>query len=158
MADYNIYIHSLEEGGTSSQGNTGAGFNPTKPWELQTGTGESDAEKLSKETPNMMASAQETATIAKASPWLAVAYAVIKIAYSTTKTVSEYTAIRTGDFRVVRQFQNYESLKNAVFHPISTSIQTLKSMALAENENQRREMNRELLGDSEINRYSNRGY
>ena len=159
MADYNIYIHSMDgEGGGASQNGTPT-FNPTAPWGSQeSGGGGSDSQQLSKESPNFIADAKKTAKVAMKNPWIAVAYAIIKTAYTITKTVSEFDSIQTGNFRMTNNFHNYEAAKSAVFHPISTTIQTLKTMQLNKIEDQRREMQRSLLGDSEINRYSNRGY
>ena len=159
MADYNIYIHSMDgEGGGASQNGTPT-FNPTAPWGSQeSGGGSSDSRQLSKQTPNFMADTKKAGSLSKAAPWLATAIAVVKTAYSISKTVVEFTSIQTGDFRMANNFHNYESTKHAIFHPVSTTIQTLKSMKLNQIENQRREIQRSLLGDSEINRYSNRGY
>lgn len=159
MADYNIYIHSMDgEGGGASQNGTPT-FNPTAPWGSQeSSSGGSDSQQLSKESPNFIADAKKAGRFAKAAPALAAAYGVVKTVYSISKTVAEFISIETGDFRTTTAFQNYESIKSAVFHPISTTIQITKSVKLNDIENQRREIQRSLLGDSKINRYSNRGY
>lgn len=159
MADYNIYIHSMDgEGGGASQNGTPT-FNPTAPWGSQeSGGAGSDTQQISKQTPNFMADAKKTSTVAKAAPWLAAAIAVVKTAYSITKTIENFRVIESGDFRSTNAFENYESVKNAVFHPVSTTLQIYKVTKLNQIENQRREMQRSLLGDSDINRYSNRGY
>lgn len=159
MADYNIYIHSMDgEGGGASQNGTPT-FNPTAPWGSQESSGGgSDSQQLSRQTPNFIADTKKAGSFAKVAPALAAAYGAVKTIYSVTKTTAEFSAIETGDFRLVIAFQNYESLKNAVFHPVSTTIQTFKTIKLNQIENQRKEIQRSLLGDSEINRYSNRGY
>ena len=156
MADYNIYIHSMDgEGGGASQNGTPT-FNPTAPWGSQ--GGENESEQLSKQTPNFMADAKKTMKVAMKNPWIAVAYAVVKSAYEIQKTAAEFSVIETGDFGLVNTIANYEAKKNLIFHPVSHAIQTLKTIKMNQVENRRREMQRSLLGDSDVNTYSNRGY
>ena len=143
------------EGGGSSNGTPT--FNPTTPWGNE--SEQNEVSRMSfKETPNLMADIKGTGSFIKSIPAVAVAYAVIKTAYTITKTAAEFNAIETGDFSATNAFNNYESVKNAIFHPISTTIQTVRQRRMDRVENQRREMQRQLLGDSEINRYTNRGY
>lgn len=158
MADYNIYIHSVEGGGDGSQPGE-SGFSFTKPWGSDNEQGDKEeAAQLAKSTPNFIADAKKTMTAAKASPIVAVAFAAVKLTYSISKIITEFNAIKTGDFRTSNMFHDYEAAKNAIFHPISTTLQMQKTILLNRIENQRREMQRELLGDSDINRYSNRGF
>ena len=153
MADYNIYIHSL--GGETQQSQT-TPWNQNENGQMQ--PWKSTDESINKnESPENLANAGKVASIAKVAPWVAIAFAVVKTAYSITKTTAEFVALETGDFRVTNAFHDYEAGKNAIFHPISNTVQSIKTLRINRIENQRREMQRSLLGDSEINYYTNRG-
>lgn len=161
MADYNIYIHSMSEGGTV--GNGSPTFNPTAPWGSQeagasSGGGEQEE---TKETPSFLASGKVMKKIGKTGkfgPAVVIAAAVVKISYSVAKMQVEHQAIENGDFRISNAFANFEAGKNALFHPVSTTIQSWKQQQTDVIQSERLSLQRDLLGDSEINRYSNRGY
>lgn len=159
MADYNIYIHSL--GGEEENSQTSP-FKPnysrqTTPWDMEKDSSFGFVNKTPEYLTKLGDSGGMVKALGKAAPWVLVAIAVVKTAYKITKTVNDFESVRTGDFRASNTFRNYEAGKNALFHPFSTAIQTTKTIQLNQLENQRREIQRELLGDSEINYYTNRG-
>ena len=55
------------------------------------------------------------------------------------------------------KFRDMQNELNAIFHPISTTISTIRQHRADIRQNVRSSMQRELLGDSEINHYTNRG-
>ena len=158
MADYNIYIHNL--GGGNNQ------VNPTKPWKS---TDVSPTQSWSEKDTSLVESEQTPPFIAneaigtlskykgKVGVAVAAATAVVETSYQILKQITPFIAAETGDFRMSTAISNYESLKNSIFNPVSTVIQLARQSQQFRLEDQRKTMNRELLGDSEINRYTNRG-
>ena len=158
MADYNIYIHSV---GGQNTGNGGANF--TMPWRT-TNDGDSDSgisqnEDYRELTPEFIA--QETGQGAMKGGMvgaiIAAGVAVVKISIKIGRTINEFRTMQTGDFRSTIAYQNLDATINAIKNPIPTMINYLKDTTRIEIQNQTKEKQRELLGDSEINRYINRG-
>ena len=139
MADYNIYIHSMDgEGGGASQNGTPT-FNPTAPW----GSQESESSTVSKanfKNKSPMEIAETARSISKsggAMSVIAVAYAATKAAYQVIKTYDSFISIETGDYRNSIAISNYEATKHAIFHPINAVTNRLRSSQQNRLENQR---------------------
>lgn len=168
MADYNIYIHSVDGGGftnpTSPSSFNGNSF--TMPWTNDSDSGSDSgggvnpvafmkkARQAPKKVIDMFKSMGKGGKLGAV---LGAAYLVLKGCYEAEKIADSFVSVETGDFRHSKLLENYEASKHAVFHPISTTIEYNRTQQRIRLENQRRQMQRELLGDSEINRYSNRG-
>lgn len=167
MADYNIYIHTIGSTGNanpttpwSKSGNT----SPTNPWdneesEESSGSG-SIVKSLAKgisflNNPDSILGAG-ISTIAKAIPYVAVAAMVVKTGVKIYEGVSNYEALM-GDYRRKTQYENARNILNNITHPFQSSVTAVKTAFLTQLDNDRRTMQRELLGDSIINSYTNRG-
>lgn len=160
MADYNIYIHSL--GGGEDEKSPTSPFKPnysrqTTPWDIEKDSSFGFVNKTPEYLTKLGDNGGMMQALGKVAPWVAAAIVVVKTVYRISKTINDFESVRTGDFRASNTFRNYEAGKSAIFHPVSTTIQTLKTMQINQIENQRRDIQRELLGDSEINYYTNRG-
>ena len=157
MADYNIYIHSTtSEGGSQSptQAWTGNEDSPTKGWEpAQIGGFD-----LRRTAPFLANEAMSFLKNSKVAPYVAAAVVAVKLSYDIIKTATPFVTSESGDFTFATQLNNFEASVNAVFHPVNTTINAYRRNLEIARENSRRQMQRELLGDSEINSYSNRGY
>lgn len=160
MADYNIYIHS-SGGNNVTENPTKAWIDKaqqsfTKAWQTDTTPGEIDPMY---KTPTFLANeAMDVLESGMMGVMVGVASVVVKGSYQAIKTAASYISAETGDFRVSVQMSNFDAQVKAVFHPVSTTLTALRRDLEIRRENQRREYQRELLGDSEINRYTNRGY
>ena len=159
MADYNIYIHSAETGGGIS--------NPTTPWNANKEAGggnsqtESWASNVSKAAgvvgnPDMLVG-MSASKFMKAIPAIAAAYVVCKTASAIYETNINIGSIKSGDYTKVVKLNNFKATVNAITHPFSSTLNYLKQRIEWDVENERRTLERELLGDSVINSYSNRG-
>ena len=170
MADYNIYIHAIGNG-------TQTEFNPTVPWsQKEKGEGSSPTESWSGGTaffnamggvrsamninPNGIASSAITSA-ASSVPVVAVAAAVIM---ATAKTLNSayacytgYVALTQGDYRRQIELQNGRQMISNLRNPISAINNAIKTQLEWNVMNSRLSQERELLGDSVINSYTNRG-
>lgn len=160
MADYNIYIHSAsDESGTSGT--------PTTAWSKDN-EGSSSKSNTSGWTnkatqaigfvqnPDALIS-KGVGAIAKAVPWVAVAYAAVKLGTKAADTYYNFEVLNTGSYTGQMAWNNVKIAFRAGLTPFSTTMQYIYSSQQMRIENQKRQLNRELLGDSEINSYSNRG-
>lgn len=168
MADYNIYIHAI---------NGGPGqYNPTAPWsqregndsgifsqtQSQTGGGLGSvpgaitkAVALARNPDSVIATASNTAL--KALPWVAAAVACVDLGIKAYETALEFATLQSGDFARKTFWDNLKQGTSNIFHPVSSSIQSLKTHIEWTIQNQRRAQDRDLLGDSVINQYTGRG-
>ena len=163
MADYNIYIHSL--GG--QQNSVGASF--TTPWKQgseddgyddERDTSREDTDKLEPSALSEMGNKVAVAYMKGGWVGAAIAIAVTgaKIYKQVYKLRVDFGAMQSGDFRGSIGYQNYETMKNNILHPISWLVNAQKFSVQNRLQNERNKLHRELLGDSEINRYADKGY
>lgn len=171
MADYNIYIRAIGTG-TASQ------YNPTTPWGAReggaglsqtvsqtSGEGNTNVEGAFNtviraagyaSNPDSLVSKAVT-SLARAFPIIAAAYAVVELGESILNNAIEFSEIETGDYRFGVRYQNAKAINNLVFHPVSSIVQNHKVQNQWQRENYKLRAQRELLGDSVINSYTNRG-
>lgn len=160
MADYNIYIHSASS-------NNGTSNSPTTAWSKDNQGSASDDNTgawVNKATqaigyaqnPDSLVS-QGIGAIAKAVPWVAVAYAAVKLGTTAVDTYFNFQTLNTGSYGSQMIWNNVKTFLTSLLTPFSTSMQYFYSNQQVQIENQKRQLTRELLGDSEINSYSNRG-
>lgn len=171
MADYNIYIHAIGTGVASAS-------NPTTPWSAREG-GQGLSQTTSQTSgdgsvnvegafnavirtagyasnPDALISKAVT-SLARAFPIIAAAYAVVQLGEAVINNAIEFSEIETGDYRFGVQYQNVKAINNLVFHPVSSVVQNYKAQNQWQRENYKLRAQRELLGDSVINSYTNRG-
>lgn len=172
MADHNIYIHAIGTGSATNQ-------NPTIPWSQREsggafsqtqsqstgsnfeGQGMNAAKAITKaagyaQNPDSIVSAG-VAALVKVLPWVAAAYAVVKVGVSITDNVLDFQALETGDYRDQVNWLNFKQVINNIFHPVSTLVQAHKTNIQWANQNYKAKQQRDLLGDSVINSYTNKG-
>lgn len=147
--DYNIYIH----GDTSSNNKT----SPWKPSESSDSDGFSSSNLTSKtqsalnyaQNPDSLIS-KGVGALAKASPWVAVAYAAIKVADSANALASSFYAMETGDYRYAIGYSDFKAGVNALLKPFSTTINFFKIQTQTRINNEKKAAARELFGDDII--------
>ena len=163
MADYNIYIHSINGGGIENQ---------TVPW------GEKSSSGVSSEDSNVQSWFGKTAqalgfgmnpdsliskgidVAAKAVPAIAVAKIAIAVTNAMYQTAQAFTGImatQTGDYDFNNRFEQFQNVRNAITHPFSTAISMWQANIQMHNDALRNEQNRLLLGDSAFNQVAGRG-
>lgn len=169
MADYNIYIHAIGNGGATNNNPTiawgdredGSAFSPT----ASKGSGGFSSAQIAKniiKATNIMQNpdsliASAVGTVVKAAPIIAAAFAVVSVGVKIVDTCHDYSALQSGDYRSQIQWQNFKQGFSNVFHPFSSTIQHFRTNLEWNIENQKREQQRALFGDSVINSYTNRG-
>lgn len=146
MPDYNIYIRTLNEGGSSSQTIPWKKQqeSQTRPWTDETEEGE-DAEG---EGFNIV---QKAITIAKGNPWVAAVIAAVKITEMVLVNIAPRLATEYGDYRFSVSLNNLKTGMEAIFHPISTALNAFDYYQASKNEMYRASQQRQLIGES----YSN---
>lgn len=171
MADYNIYIHAIGTGSATSN-------NPTIPWSARgegsgasqtismsdggvEGAGNGVVKAIMKATgyasnPDSII-AQAWSALGRAFPIIAVACAVVQLGDAIATNVIQFGEIENGDYRMGTSYSNLKIGINNVFHPASTVIQSFKTQQQWKYENKKHQAERDLLGDSVINSYTNRG-
>lgn len=95
--------------------------------------------------------------IASAIPWVAAAIAVVKLTEYIVDEVQSVNIITSGNHTDQLAWSNFKAGMGVVLHPISTAYNSWKQEEKWRVENQRREQQRALLGDSVINSYTRRG-
>lgn len=161
MADYNIYLHSTDNVGGSSPttawNNEGADANSAFTGS-QTSAWTSKAQQAigAVGNPDSLIS-KGIGAVAKAVPWVAIAYAIIKVGTFVLDTCFDFQALHSGDYSNLRTWNNMTTIVKNSFTPFSMTISGIKAMQSSDIDNTRRRMNREMLGDAEINSWSNRG-
>lgn len=160
MADYNIYIHSASS-------NNGTSDSPTTAWSKDNQGSSSDDNTgawVNKATqaigfvqnPDSLIQ-KGVGAVAKAVPWVAVAYAAVKLGTKAVDTYYNFEVLNTGSYGSQMAWNNVKTALTSALTPFSTTMQYIYSTQQVRIENQKRQLTRELLGDSEINSYSNRG-
>lgn len=148
--DYNIYIHNAESVESSD---------PTKPWASSSNKegnfqdnftrGIQKATSILQNPDGLVQSAISKGM--KALPWVAAAYAVLKLTDSVISTANQFITAETGDYRFATQYNNFKAGLSACFRPFSTTINYFKVEQQIRLENNKKAANRELFGDSMIN-------
>ena len=153
--DYNIYIRSLDGGGSA---------NPTTPWkmgqETQTTSWQApDAREVISTIANPdTLVAKGVGAVMKAVPWVALAFAVVKGAQSVySDIILPHETMLTGDYRQSVAYSNFQNTMHQIFAPISHAVNYQKAKLEMKIENDKRTQNRLLLGDSELNSYTGVG-
>ena len=164
--DYNIYIHSIGDA------NVNGSF--TMPWSNQErNNSPTSAWKKPEEISSAITNPLQTATglvnqgmnvLAKALPEVAIAYVVVKgvekaiqLADTCISTALPFYEAETGDFIKSRQYNDFKNAIGMIKNPFGTALNIAREHQTIRIENQRRAMKRELLGDSIVNTYTNRG-
>lgn len=174
MPDYNIYIHAIGTGGATNA-------NPTVPWSAREGNGggafsqtqsRSSGANVGGDGFNAVKTITKAANtaqnpdsiistaivgLAKFAPWVAAAYACVKLSTAITDTVLDFQALETGYYGNQVGWQNFKQTISNVFHPFSSSINAHKTQRQWAIENQKLKQQRDLLGDSVINSWTGRG-
>ena len=171
MPDYDIYIHAI--GGSSSE-------NPTVPWSARESGGSNagfptspqGGGSVSKEGFNAAMAITKAAGyaqnpdsiigsavsgLAKISPYVLAAYAVVKLTVTIIDNATEFNALESGDHRSVNAWQDVKTTVGHVFHPVSSWWNSYKTEKQWSRESARQSQQRALLGDSVINSFRGRG-
>ena len=153
MPDYNIYIHSADTTNQTSPTKawTTDTDSPTKSWQQVFAKGINYAQN-----PDALVSAG-VGFLSKAIPAIAIARLVVNLVDKVITTAVDQYAVDTGDHRRSFLWGNFKANVGVIFRPFGTSFNELKAQRRYAIEDDRRRMNRELLGDSVINSYTNRG-
>lgn len=163
MPDYNIYIHAV--GGSSA-----SEFNPTVPWGIKEQGAPSGATSDVTSWGNnqeielgMISSVANTASnpdsliqmgvsaLAKAFPWVAVAIAVVMTAEKIYSTCLDFSSLQSGDYSTLIGYNNFKANINSFLHPYSTTMNRYRENLVNNLDNDRKSLQRALLGDSVIN-------
>lgn len=161
MADYNIYLHSTDNVGGSSPttawNNEGADSN-TAFTGSQTSAWTSKAQQAigTVGNPDSLIS-KGIGAVAKAVPWVAIAYAIIKVGTQIVDTCFDFQTMHSGNYYGSNWWHDRVSEIKVLFTPFSSTMSYIKTSQSINIENEKRRMNREMLGDVEINAWSNRG-
>lgn len=148
--DYNIYIHSSSSSKSKD---------PTKAWKSSSGGESSFEDKFTREIQRTSGIMQNPDSIVqgavnkvmKAVPYVAAAYAVLKLTDAVISTANTFITAETGDYRFDTNYNNFKAGLNACFRPFSTTINYFKIEQQIRLENNKKAANRELFGDSMIN-------
>ena len=157
MPDYNIYIHSAE---TTSNKPT----SPTVAWkkEEQQNTQTSSWGNTAAQIGGFVANPDSLvqmgfSAVMKAIPYVVIAKLVIDTGIKVYETALDFITIRTGNYAESIKWNNIKSFVSGMMRPFSSAINEYKQNAYNSVENDRRIKQLELLGDSVINSYFNRG-
>ena len=159
MPDYNIYIHAVESSsGTGSQTkpwsttNESQGQDQTQPW----GKAELGQIKSGLMSP-MGAAGGAISQAARYVPAIAASYAAVKIGSKLFELQNTYETITSGDYRLANKMHDFKAALSFCSSPISSIINIMLEKVKIKVENEKRTMERELLGDSVINSLYGRG-
>lgn len=170
MADYNIYIHAIGTGGATNENPTIPWgqkdvSNPTVPWSESQSSGggfnglgiggAARAAALFSNPDSLVGTAISKAM--KFVPTIAAAFVVVKTMTKVYETALDFSNIQSGDYGTQINYDNTRQGLHAIFTPVNTLVQIERTKLQNQVDNQRRRGNRELLGDSVINSYTNRG-
>ena len=172
MPDYNVYIHAIGTGGATNvnptvpwsarEGNVGGAFSQTQSQSSFSVGGGYQATRIvtrlanTAQNPDSIVSTAIVA-LAKVAPWVAAAYACVKLGVAITDTVLDFQALETGYYGNQVGWQNFKQTINNVLHPFSSNINAHKTQRQWAIENQKLKQQRDLLGDSVINSWAGRG-
>lgn len=170
MADYNIYIHAIGTANSNannptvpwSQREGGEGSNPTVPqsggyggFNIGIMGGLMGMGRSAIANPTSLVGAS-VLPAAQAGAIAFAAFVAVKTAHTIYKNAVDFYGLITGQHRL--SFEYEENIKGmSLLHPISTLIERQKIYITQRHENDKKALERELLGDSVINSYSNRG-
>ena len=98
-----------------------------------------------------------TGAIAKAVPWVALVYVVAKTIDKVATTCINYGALETGDYRDSINYNNFKSQFSWLYKPFSNAYNEMQAQNKFRIDDYRKSQQRQLLGDSVINTYTNRG-
>lgn len=165
--DYNIYIRSSGVAYTNPTTPWNVNSTPeTTPWEAQ-GTiqeGESILNEFKNATAGSMTSKGGIGGVVgflKNIPVVGQLAAVAILAVKTTDKILSFTAdtkaLALGDYDMQTNYKNFKANVQSLFHPISTMKTRMNFNFELNRLNQKRTLERELLGDSLINQYTGRG-
>ena len=161
--DYNIYIHS-----PFGQGND---FSQTKPWTTASAAGSQTSAQdtgisssvntafgtMSKfSNPDSLVGMGITA-LTKVAPWIAAAAVVVSVTDKVITHAIDFGTMQTGNYKAQIEYSNFKQTMSNMLRPFSSSFNYFRNEEQIRIQNQRRMMQRELLGDSIINSYTNRG-
>lgn len=149
MADYNINLRIVD----------GTQKSPTKPKTSEnkpTSTKSSSVSSSFKQIINSMMSpdaliSQGLGAVSKAVPVIAGAMAVIKVGDKVYQNLMKVHTIQSGNFTSQINYNNFKSTLNAMIHPFSTALNRMYYNMEIQNQNERLELNRSLLGDTILN-------
>lgn len=148
--DYNIYLHSSE---------SFEGSEPTTPWSARESSDSQGFQSVTsktiesiKETPNqLVALGKDVIGVVKKHPVVAAALAVITIADKAVDTMSSFYSAETGQYAFRTGYHNIKNGINAVFHPVSSTMNYLRQQQQYKLDNERAEVQRSLFGDIAFN-------
>lgn len=159
MSDYNIYIR-------------GSGFaarenNPTKAWSNSYDDTETETsgggflgafQNITDfaQSPDSLIQ-KGVGFLRKAMPAVLVAAMVYKLADGIITTSAEFATNETGDYRFITAYENFKASAQMVFRPFSTTLNYFRSEQVNRVHNYKVKQHRDLLGDSVINSYTNKG-
>ena len=164
--DYNIYIHDSTGGSQNGSftvpwGSLQKEQSPTTSWQSPE---EQDMNFNLKNGSVKSFIDMGVGALGKAIPQVAAAFAVIKLGELVVKGIDKvietglpFYETATGDYMLGTQYHNMKNFLNSLTHPMSTALNALRNYQAITVNNQRKSYNRELLGDSLINTYTNRG-
>ena len=162
MPDYNIYIHSAI---SSSSGEATKPWTSKSsslfPWNSEDSVSSNITKTMSKASGVMMNPdsliSQGVSMIAKAIPWVAIVLIGAKIVDKVVSTSINYNVLETGNYRDSVSWNNFKANLNWLFKPFSTTWNEIQTQNQYRVNNYRQTLQRQLLGDSVINSYTNRG-
>lgn len=152
MPDYNIFIHTNNEGGMS---------NKTKPWANQeNGGGENGANAFTVGT-NVINGASSFASsgftpyaetgvsqLSKVAPAIALGVTVAKLADKVMTTGFNHLETYTGHYEYSLELNNFKTALHNVMNPIGTFMKVLHRQYQFKLQNQRLDQERTLVGNS----------
>jgi len=166
MPDYNIYIHAIGTGGATND-------NPTVPWSQREG-GEAFSQTTSQSSGGSggagafmraAAYAQNPDSIVsnaigkygKAMAIVGAAYACVKLAQSLQDHIMGFADVENGTQLARTRMEDARQGFNNVLRPVHAIAQNTRTIKQWQRENYKLREERDLLGDSVINSYTNRG-
>jgi len=154
MPDYNIFIHTSNEGGMSSK---------TKPWANQengggdSGSGVFTVPKSSFEMSNgemsMEGASTETgaAALGKVSVVAAIAVTAVKVTDKILTSGFSHLETYTGHYEYSMNLNNFKTTINNIFNPFKLAMNYGRRESQFHLQNQRIEQERTLVGNSLLN-------
>ena len=156
--DYNIYLKVDENGQRTTAWNAGdarqqpfSSKSPTSAWVSKA----QSALKVVSNPDSLISSG--VGAVAKAIPWVALDYAIVKTATVLEDTAISYAALVTGDYSTQQRWNNFKTVAQSVFHPMTTAYNAYRQSVADSINNQKQQEKLRLLGDSVVNSYTKRG-
>ena len=150
--DYNIYIHDSTGGSTTKRTKAWLGGNMSKTSQVSNGDAIKFASNVISKISNPDSLVNEgVSAVAKAIPWVAIAFAVVSAAARITDEITDITTMTTGDYSGKRDWNNFKTVMTMPLQPFSTALGVFKSYKQVEVTNLKREQQRLLTGESITN-------